>query len=416
MSRAPASVRDRDLRRTDARLVLALTTSAFVLRVCARWIAGASQAGGYDFYIGIARTFADTGWLCESARLGCAVRMPLYPLIIRPFLTASGVSAGLALLQAALGAGLVPVVFGITRSLWGRRAAIVAACLACVSPYAVLHDTALQDTVLVDLLLGAAMWQLLTLRARSNATSAVLAGLMLAAAILASARVGFIVAAMLAWTAVAGGPSVSIRLKHAAAAALAVIVCVGAWMVRNDVVVGEPVLTTESGASLWAANNAQTMRYLPSDSIDRSFAAALASRTDEERARLSVAGSEAAEDRVYAAMAWEYIAAHKIETARAAAVKMAVPLAAYLSPARSRLVEVLFALVYLPLHLLACVGAWRARGEWRAHTLPLVVLAAFLLTSGIYWAHTSHAACVDPIWFAYAAAALTGARPERDTI
>lgn len=416
MSRAPASVLDRDPRRTDARLVLALTAGAFVLRLGVRWIAGASQAGGYDFYLGIARTFADTGWLCESARLGCAVRMPLYPLIIRPFLTASGVSAGLVLLQAALGAGLVSVAFGITRELWGRRAALVAAGLACVSPYAVLHDTALQDTVLVDLLLSAGMWQLLTLRARSNATSAILAGLMLAAAILASARVGFIVAAMLAWTAVAGGPSLGIRFKHAAAAALAVIVCVGGWMARNAVVVGEPVLTTESGASLWAANNAQTMRYLPSESIDRSFAAALAARTNEERARLRAAGGEAAEDRVYAAMAWSYIAGHKIETAKAAALKIAVPLAAYLSPARSRFVEIGFALVYLPLHVFAFAGAWRARGKWHAHTLPLLVLAAFLLTSGIFWAHTSHAVCVDPIWFAYAAAALTGARPERDTI
>jgi hypothetical protein len=145
-------------------------------------------------------------------------------------------------------------------------------------------------------------------------------------------------------------------------------------------------------------------------------AAALASQTADERARLAAAGNEAAEDRIYSSMAWSYIRTHEGATAKAALVKIAVPLVAYLSPARSPLIEIGFALVYLPLHLLAGVGLWRARHRLRSHALPLVVLAAFLATSGIYWAHTSHTVCVDPIWFTYAAAAATGARPERDTI
>ena len=416
MPRAPASVRDREWRRPGERTALGLAVAAFVLRVLARWIAGTGEGGGYDFYVGIARTFADTGRLCESPYLGCAVRLPLYPILIRPFLTASGVSFGLVVLQAALGGALVYVVFRMARDLWDQQAAVVAACFACLSPYAVVHDTALQDTVLVDLLLGAAIWKLLELRSRPNAVAALAAGTMLGGAVLTTARVGVIAIAALAWAGFAGGRSVADRAKHALCVGLPLALLLGGWMARNQRVVGAWVLTTESGASLWAGNNPQTMQYLPSQSIDRSFAAALASRTAGERARLEGAGSEAAEDRIYAGMAWDYIATHKVATAKAALIKIAVPLAAYLSPVRAGPLELGFALLYLPLHVFACLGAWRARRQWRLHTLPLVVLGAFFVTSGIYWAHTSHAVCVDPIWFTYAAAAMTGARLERDTI
>jgi len=49
------------------------------------------------------------------------------------------------------------------------------------------------------------------------------------------------------------------------------------------------------------------------------------------------------------------------------------------------------------------------RSRWASHGLPYTILFAFLITTGVFWAHTSHATFLDPLWFVYAAAVVTGA-------
>jgi hypothetical protein len=123
---------------------------------------------------------------------------------------------------------------------------------------------------------------------------------------------------------------------------------------------------------------------------------------------MSAGDDEVAADRIAGRWGREFIVAHPVLFVGRSALKVAVPLAAYLSPARRPLVEAAFALAYLPIHGLAVLGAWRARSRWASHVLPHTILLAFLITTGVFWAHTSHATFLDPLWFAYAAAAVTG--------
>ena len=81
-------------------------------------------------------------------------------------------------------------------------------------------------------------------------------------------------------------------------------------MVRNWRVVGAPVFTTESGMSLWYANNEWTFRYFPRETIDlagnRSLIALDAGRRAEVAA---VASDPVAVDRLLGRFGREYIAA-----------------------------------------------------------------------------------------------------------
>src|SRR5580692_6686096 len=191
MAPAPLSARRSASAWTDERLVLMLALAAFGLRLLVRrgLLAIDPHQGGYDFYLSIARTFARGGGLCESPGRACALRLPLYPLLVWPFATADGVSVGLMSVEAALGAALVYVTYRIGRELFNRPTGLLAAVAAAVSPYALIHDTALQDTMLLNALVGTSVWLLLTLRRPTHWIRPVVAGTAMALALLTTARI-----------------------------------------------------------------------------------------------------------------------------------------------------------------------------------------------------------------------------------
>ena len=411
----PAPSRPRRLTRawTDARLVSVLMFGAFVLRLAVRQVLFAldPDQGRYDFYLSIARTFTRGGGLCESPGHACALRLPLYPLLLWPFVTGETVSVGFVAVEAAIGAALVYVTYRIGCELFNRATGLLAAFALAVSPYALVHDTALQDTVLVNALVGTSVWLLLTLRRPANGLVPLLAGTALALAVLTTARVTLIVPCAVGWTALCAGSAWPVRWRNAALVLLPVVLLIGGWLARNARAVGTPVLTTESGESLWVANNAWTMSHFPSETIDLSVKDSYASLTAGERAALGSAGhDEVAADRILWRWGRDFMLAHPMLTLRRAAIKVAVPLIAYLSPARSPLVEAGFAVVYLPLHVLAAISAWRVRLTWRPHLLSCAVFGAFFVTTAIFWAHTSHATLLDPLWCVYAASIVTAGR------
>src|SRR5262249_50092044 len=163
---------------------------------------------------------------------------------------------------------------------------------------------------------------------------------------------------------------------------------VGAWVWRNDRVVGAPVLTTESGDHLWVANSASTMSRFPFESMDRSRDEAHVVMSPADAATLArVRGDAVATDRQLAAGARQYIVAHPLETVRNALIKIAIPIVTFYSPFRSVLIQIGFTFVYLPIHIAAVIAAWRMRHRWREQMLLYGVVAAFLITTAVYWAH-----------------------------
>jgi hypothetical protein len=229
----------------------------------------------------------------------------------------------------------------------------------------------------------------------------------LALSALTTGRVAGLVLVLVGWAVVAGVRAARDRLVGPALVVLPVALLSAVWLVRNDARVGAPVWTTETGLNLWEANNAGTMHFLPSRSIDLSMRYAFAHMTADEQLAHDSLSDPVAADRMLGTFGRRYILSHPVETVRAAVVKVAVPVGAYLSPAHSWLVQLGFFAVYAPVHLLAIVGLWHARRA-ASTGIALAALTGFLATTAIYWAHTSHATVVDVVWFAYASAVVSG--------
>ncbi|MGH9383050.1 MAG: glycosyltransferase family 39 protein [Vicinamibacterales bacterium] len=395
-------------------LPLALTiAAAFALRVAARmWLTDAPyDESGYSFYLQIARTWLDGGGLCREPSVQCAQRMPLYPVWLAPFVAADWVYPGVVLAQAAVGAGAAWLAWAIGNELFDSRAGLVAAGLTAANPYAVVHDTALQDTCLLNALVALAVLLVLRLRHRASSGLAIGAGLALALAVLTTARVALLLPVAVSWIAFAGGKTRSSRVRHAIITGATAMTLVGGWMVRNAFVVGAPVLTTETGLSLWVANNDWTFAHFPERSIDLSTVESYRQLPGPQLDALrSVEANAVARDRLQASWAVAWALAEPRRMAERVVRKLWVVVSAELSPARTRLVQVGYLLLFVPVHVLAMVGLWQSRHEWHSHAILYAVFATFALTTAIFWAHTSHKSHLDAFLFVYSAGAVRSTR------
>lgn len=401
--------------RQAQRAVAALVVLGAIARVAAGLPRGADAflTDGYSFYLTISRNFLDGIGLCYSIDGGCAARMPLYPLWLAPFVAGGVVYPGVILAQAVAGSLLAWIAWDLGRRLFDDRVGLIAAAATALNPYAVIHDTALQDTVFINLLIALSILLLLRARGRANAAMWIAAGLALAAALLTNARIALFVPCAIAWVLLAFPPGGVGRWRAALLVSLPILLLAGGWAMRNWRVVGAPVLTTEAGDALWFGNNQWTFAHFPQQSIDLTEEEMRTLPPDQRDLLMPFAGTEAQRDAFVAGWAVDYITADPARTAIAAARKLWIAVSAQLSPARSPLVQFGYAAVFLPVHVLAAIALWRERARWRTHALVYLLLASFAVTTALFWAHTSHKSYLDAMLFIYAAAALCAWLPER---
>jgi len=265
------------LRRAVARRrweLLAIVVFAFVVRVGYRLAQGeaAFLEYGYTFYLDLADSFLRGQGLCFDGGVDCAVRVPVYPVLVSFFLRWDALYPGLPALQAALSASRCLIAFGIGRTLFGPRAGLAAAALTALNPYAIVHSTAMQDTSLFNLLLALGIYLLLQSRESPRPVAFnVGAGVALSLASLTTVRLILFLPLALLWVALPALPGGRWRVRAAATVALPIVFLMGGWIARNWVLVGAPVLTTESGVSLWLANNDATLEFLPERSVDEIY-------------------------------------------------------------------------------------------------------------------------------------------------
>jgi len=398
-------------------LLIGLLLVAFAARLAVRLTSGEAsyEAGSYGFYRAIAMNMVEGHGLCTAPGRGCALRGPIYPIFLAPFVAADAVYPWAVVAQAALGSMLVLIAFGLARALFHVSAGLAAAALAALSPYAVIHDTAQQETVVVNVLMALSLYLLIvSSRSAQRGPLAVLAGLACGLAVLTTTRVLFLAAAAAVWQCLESGDGWRVRLGRAALFTVPMIVLVGGWMVRNWTVVGAPVLTTEAGTSLWVANNEWTFAYFPSQSIDLSAKASIAGLSEARQADLAkVAGDAVAEDRLAGRWGWDYITTHLRETVAGGVRKIWVVLSARYTPARGGLTDLAYRVLFLAVHALAAVGLWRSRRHGVEHWLSYGVLAAFLATTAMFWSHTSHKSIIDVLLFVYAAPLVSAVLPSQ---
>jgi hypothetical protein len=186
-----------------------------------------------------------------------AYTQPLYGFFLAalywPF-GRSWLAVGLA--QIAVAVATAWLVYEIGRRFVSARAGLVAAGVATLNPYLVWHDVHVNREIVDGFVAAATVLLTLVAAERRSRTLAALAGAASGLAVLGNARlVGLpvVVAVFLLW-----------RSRSAATAALVVAAAalvVTPWLIRNEVVLGCPALTTDARA-LWKANNEQTYEIL----------------------------------------------------------------------------------------------------------------------------------------------------------
>ena len=402
VSAAPPAIDEQRSRRW----LVALVTLAIVVRIAVR-LAGGEEAylrDGYTLYLGLADNLLQGHGLCYAPGQWCAIRMPLYPLFVAAFKWAGLAYPGVAIAQAVMGGATVWATWWIGRALFSSTVATLAAAAAAVNPYSVVHDTALQDTALVNLLTIAAVALLIKAARTPGRVPWLAGGMALALAILTSARVALFVPCALGWMLATSRGQWRHRLRLVVLVALPVTLLSSVWLGRNVAAVGAPVFTSEAGAALFKGNSSLTFTHFPDESIDLVADEFGTLPLDVQQRLDALDGQELATDRAMGDLALAYIAADPGRAVRGALRKLWVVASAQLSPAREPLVQWGYRLIFLPVHLLALAGAWRARGGWRDHALLLVLVLSFAATTAVYWAHTSHKSLIDPVLFVYAAA------------
>jgi 4-amino-4-deoxy-L-arabinose transferase-like glycosyltransferase len=392
---------------------------AVTLRIAYRTYSGSADfwQNGYTFYWDIATNIAaGNGVVINGA---WAARPPIYPGFLALAALAGGNYLLIVILQAVVGAGTAFCAFLIGNELFNQRTGMIAALMTALYPYYVAHDTALQETAMVTF--SAALAVYLFLRASSSRSIAgwIAAGAALGFSVLVRATMLPFALAAVTWIAVLGkGPSGQ-NLLRAGIISLVLSGAVGAWMARNHILVGRPVLTSELGIQFWSAHNPYTFSRYPAESIDLSNEVAFAALTRSEIQELeALLGNEIAASDWFLRRGLVYVDQYLGTALTGAVRKVAAGFSWVMSPRREPLVQLVYILSYGPISILALLGMVLARRAWRVHSLIWLQFLTFIAVSAIFWAHTSHRTYLDVyliVFAAFAAQRLGGLSSDTPT-
>jgi len=388
--------------------VAAILAAAFLIRLIYRVRLGQTDffENGYTFFSEYAKNIvAGKGlWIAGG---GYAMRPPVYPY----FLALSQLFGGTYLLvvvpQALFGAVTVACAYLIGKELFSERAGLIAAIITAFYPYYVVHDTALQETSLVTAFSALSVYLLLCIRRSKNNIGSLAAGLTLGLTVLTRLDTLPFAITALAWLALAGEGPRDRKLVRASLALVAFALVVGAWLVRNDFVIGRPVLTSETGYQFWTAHNPYTFSRYPEGSMDDSRDVAFAALSPEEKQHVeSLYANELAQNDFFLAKALDYVRENPGEALLGAVRKVAAGFSFVLNPRREAVVQAAYFLSYAPVVFLALFGMFLGRQGWREQSLIYLQVFAFIAVTSVFWAHTSHRSHLDVYLIVFAAYAL----------
>jgi len=229
-----------------------------------------------------------------------AFRPPLYPLMLS--LTGPDVHVAVTL-QSALGAANCLLTVALVSRWLAGPAPWLAGLLLAVDPVHASASSRLLSEVVYQTLF---LLSLLALDDGRSPRRALLSGLLSGLGLLARTAALPVLLAMLAVWAWRAGP----RLKAGALFLAGALLAVSPWVVRNALVMGAPVLSTQAGITLYSS-------YRPPQG--RIFGVLI---TDDEVVRAEAKG-EIAADRQLTGAALREAAAHPLRTLRLALLKIA---------------------------------------------------------------------------------------------
>ncbi len=389
--------------------MLAICGFSFVLRGVYRIHAGELDfwVNGYTFFYKFAENIvAGKGLWLEG--FGFAARPPIYPCFLTLAAWAGGSYLWVVLPQALFGATTVAFAYLIGKGLFGERAALLSAALTAIYPYYVVHDTALEETSLVTMLTAISVYALL--RAQASPNPIVWGGAGVALAVDALCRLTMLPYALAAliWIGLFGDGSWKMRALRGGVGFLCLAALVGAWVARNDILLGRPVLSTEAGYQFWIAHNAQTFSHYPAESIDLSTATAYEALSREEKETLdALSTDELAKSDWFLRRGLDYVRAYPGEAVRGAARKVVAGFDWRLNPLRAPSVEAVYGLSYVPIAIFGVWGMIMTRARWRELGVIYLLFASFVAVTALFWAQTNHRTHLDVYLIVFSATALT---------
>jgi 4-amino-4-deoxy-L-arabinose transferase-like glycosyltransferase len=401
------SVADAVRSTTIGRKILWLVSLGFVLRVCARLYTGEEDfwVNGYTFYFDLAQNIAAGKGMRFTDAPPTTFRVPLYPAFLAMLTWGHQLFVPVLLAQGLIGAGTVWCAALLTGEMFGVAAAIIAAVVAAIYPYYVVHDTALQETSLFTLLTAVALILLRRARRSESRVTALCAGLALGVDVLTRATIAPFAALAPIWLMWAGGRA---RLRTGLLCASMLGIVVSPWLVRSWKLTGAPALATETGMELWRGNNPLTFSHYPRESIDLSEASALRALTPAEQGEIGKARDiEAAGDEWFWRKGMSYIHTHPWLTIGNSFRKIGAAFGWLPSPRRGLWRDLVHLLSYGPVMLLGLGGMWAFRQRWREHMIFYVLFATFAGVTAVFYGHTSHRTYLDVYWIVFAAGLLS---------
>lgn len=382
-----------------------LAALAFVLRMALRWQHGTAGylTEGYALTWALARGLAQGHGYAVIAGEPTGFRVPGYPLFLLVVTGGEWHPWTIVTAQALLGGLTVAATGLIARHLFGRGAGLIAAGICAVYPYFVWHDTALQETALVTCLNAWAMLVLLRLADSGALRLAVLAGVLLAGAVLVRETMlpfTLFAAVWAGWRVTAQRGRV--RGALAGASMLAVLVSgLTPWLLHNHRVYGEYVLGGEFGAALYAGSSPLLFSAYPDGSVDVSRGRIFAALPPP-----APAPAEAGplwRDHWLRDAALRQIAADPLGWAARGLRKVWVAFRPLPSPLHGTAANLGYALAWVPLLMLGLAGAWQARGDWRRQGLIYAQFGVFAGITAALWAQTAHRVFLDVYLMVYVA-------------
>ena len=390
-----------------------IAAAALALRLALRWQHGTANywAEGYGFYFDIAKNLAEgRGYELLTGAL-TAFRVPGYPLFLLAVTGGAWHPWLIITAQALIGASTVVASGLIGRELFGRGAGLIAGATCAVYPYYLWHDTALQETALVT---GLAAWATLVLLrlARSGALPlALLAGALLAAAVLTrETMLPFaLCAALWAGWRVAAQHNAARGLVVSASLLAVLATGLSPWLIHTHREYGEYVLGSEFGAALYAGSDPLLFSAYPDASVDDSRDRIFTALSPRDQAALAALTAHPLDqDHWYRDHALARIAVDPLGFAGRFVHKVWIAFRPLPSPLHGALSNLAYALTWVPLLLLGLAGLWQSRAQWRRDALFYAQFAAFTGISGLLWAQTAHRVFLDLYLMVFAAGLVSG--------
>ncbi len=406
-------------------LFTGLIIFSFVLRVAAKvYFVGEVffWSSGYQEYTNLGRSLREGAGFCftlhnyalsvigiDQSVLGekCAHLMPGYPVFLSLTMISGNEFISVIVSQALVSVGTVLFVFLLGRNLFGLVPGFIASTMAAFYPYFVWHDTSLQETGLFTFFVTLSI--LLLYRAY-NAQSKIawgMSGLSLGIATLIRASLMPFLGMALLWSALVVSGSTRARLWRVTMLGGALVVVLLPWLFRNQIVVGAPIFTSQSGRFLWIGNSEHTFSHYPQDHIDVSETEAwlALSATDLLEIR-SLADDEVAQSVWFFDRGISYIRENPGATLWGAIRKIWTGFSWIFSPGKRSIEQLAYISSYFPLLVFGGWGFWITRDRWREFSLIYMLFLSFMAGTAVFWAHTSHRSYLDVYLMIFAAHSL----------